>query len=278
MSEIYKSADRETNEKKCNTCHDLEFLKNEVEINNSLTKWIYIESESDFIKRKKILKSKNIFDLTGVTYNSIIPSNSTRTWWMNPRWFVLKKDIWANVISVYINNQTLFLDKKLNLSKWWEINNWGIYVSWWYFEKHQQWEGNESTKLKMSDNIKKYHTDFQLPQVMKETPKKTKDSTPEKVINKNQDEEYTIKKWDKLWNIVKEHYWLEDPRDIANAVNRVAKYNAEKWKTKTFSEDFNPPDGIIWDKIIIWKNIYLPDTLMVLKKEFKKVQNKEIIK
>jgi hypothetical protein len=89
----------------------------------------------------------------------------------------------------------------------------------------------------------------------------------EAIEEDKKDEVYTVKKWDKLWNIVKEKYSLTSNRDIANCVNKLVKYNVENnnaWKL----QDDNTPDGIFGDKIYVDQKILLAEKLTFRKQEF----------
>ncbi len=92
----------------------------------------------------------------------------------------------------------------------------------------------------------------------------------EDTIPKNQ--EYIVKSWDTLWDLVKKNYGLSSNRDIANCVNKLVKFNIENNNSWELSTD-NTPDGIFGDKIFVnqkilfaWELIFR-DQIFTLKKE-----------
>jgi hypothetical protein len=85
--------------------------------------------------------------------------------------------------------------------------------------------------------------------------------------NITEDQEYIVKNWDTLWQIVKMHYWLTSNRDIANCVNKLVKYNIENNNAWKLAED-NTPDGIFWDKIYVWQKILLAKELVFRNQKF----------
>jgi hypothetical protein len=74
-------------------------------------------------------------------------------------------------------------------------------------------------------------------------------------------ETYIVKNWDKLWNIVKTHYKLDDNKQIADKVNKVVAFNVYKWNKLLLDIDNYPVwwDWINWDNIKIWDKIILPN-------------------
>lgn len=70
-------------------------------------------------------------------------------------------------------------------------------------------------------------------------------------LEEQKSNEVTIKKWDNLWKIVKEHYWLSKNTDVANKVKEVIQAQDEsKTKQRLVRTKWN----LLW----VWDKIKLP--------------------
>jgi len=74
------------------------------------------------------------------------------------------------------------------------------------------------------------------------------------------EQEYKIKSWDTLRNIVKRHYWLTSHKQISRFINKIVKHNTNKNNNKYLNIDNKPKgwDFIKWDVLKVGKAIYLP--------------------
>lgn len=70
-------------------------------------------------------------------------------------------------------------------------------------------------------------------------------------LEEQKSNEVIIKKWDNLWNIVKEHYWLSKNTDIANKIKEVIQAQ-EDWRTKQRLVRTK------WNLLWVWDKIKLP--------------------
>ncbi len=82
----------------------------------------------------------------------------------------------------------------------------------------------------------------------------------QKIEKSSSHQEYKIKHWDTLRNIVKKHYWLKNHKQIANYINTVVAYNLQNNHAKYLTIDNVPKwwDFIRWDVLKVNKKIYLP--------------------
>ncbi len=72
---------------------------------------------------------------------------------------------------------------------------------------------------------------------------------------------YTVKKWDTLFKIVRDHYWLTDNTQIAKMVNYVVDSQNDGKMARRLGKDKDPKefrDWIKWDVLRIWDKIKLP--------------------
>lgn len=212
-------------------------------LNDSLDRWIEITSRDQFDNVSIILKENNLFDLTKNTFNSISPN------WES---FVIKKS--NNWINIYWKNNNFisrnFRKYSNNFRLVWFISSWKQFQNLLWDEVYEQSENNLAEKLIQ-----------QIDQIRKESKERLK-SLKNEVI---EDEPYKIQKGDTLWKIVKDRYWLDDNRDIANTINALIRYNKNIKKT-----DVTPPDGIRWDIIIEGKTIKIPHKLKVMRKNYER--------
>lgn len=214
-------------------------------LKKSLDKWIEITSKDQFDKISLLLKENNLIDLSINTFDFLSPD------WES---FVVKKS--NNWVNIYWKNNN-FISRNLrthsnNFRLVWIITSWKQFQSLVWDEVYEQDENNLWERLIS-------HVD----QIRKESQERLQ-KLKEEVV---EDENYIVKKWDTLWKLVKEKYWLTDNRDIANTINSLVRHNANIKKIKT---DIAPPNHIRWDLIIVWKTIILPWELKVLWKTVKK--------
>lgn len=216
-------------------------------INNHLLKWVDINNEREYLRFINVLNKSLGIDLSKLTYQSI------NSW--SP--FAIKKN------TILDNNLTVFsLYSFLNISLNWPFNKlWSIDKNWIFIKD-------------LSRNVN-YNTDRSLDvdTILNDLENKINNLKPNQQVTEQsnqevvEDENYIVKKWDTLWKLVKEKYWLTDNRDIANTINSLVRHNANIKKIKT---DIAPPNHIRWDLIIVWKTIILPWELKVLWKTVKK--------
>lgn len=214
-------------------------------LKDSLDKWIEITSKDQFDKISLLLKENNLIDLSINTFDFLSPD------WES---FVVKKS--NNWVNIYWKNNN-FISRNLrtysnNFRLVWIITSWKQFQSLVWDEVYEQDENNLWERLIS-----------QVDQIRKESQERLQ-KLKEEVV---EDENYIVKKWDTLWKLVKEKYWLTDNRDIANTINSLVRHNANIKKIKT---DIAPPNHIRWDLIIVWKTIILPWELKVLWKTVKK--------
>lgn len=212
-------------------------------LNDSLDRWIEITSRDQFDKVSIIMKENNLFDLTTELYDSISKN------WEN---FVIKKS--NNRLDIYWKNDN-FISR--NFRRYsnpfrliWFIESWKQFQKLLWDEVYIQDENN------LAENLIS-----QINQIRSETISRLKDLKEQVIV----DEDYKIQKGDTLWKIVKERYWLDNNRDIANTINALVRYNKNIKKT-----DVTPPDGIRWDIIIEGKTIKIPHKLKVMWKNYER--------
>lgn len=222
-----------------------------------LEKWFNVTDEESFNSLKKLLKSFNIADLSN--YNEIQKLTSDKLTRNNVK-FTLTFDKNSKKIYVYPPIIWYF---SIPLGS---IENW-IFKKWTHFTKFDFWYNNVS-KIAIND-INDLKNELEKP-VKNTTNKKeeiiipsTKPVIKTSVIPKidkkekvNSEIEYKVVRWDSLWNIVKKHYNLTDNTDIANCINKLVKYNVEKWNPNKLLQDVTK-DKILWDKIYAKKDILL---------------------
>lgn len=251
------------------------FLKEMLE--QSLNTGIYISNADEYSRWVKLLKTNNIADLSNANFTEI------STDWLP---FAIKKvnksDSFIIVMStVYVNKYI-----KTWFPKVWIINNWWNFkkeTSFMerYTDKDNKWIKSDTlVKLEdLSKEIEKNPTKVSsrpAVEYSKEAPRWVKrsltSSTSTKVETRKgkeadiptMDTLYTIQKWDTLWNIAKTFFPHENNRELANIVNRIAKYNEKIQNRKGANEEIPPPDWIKWDKIYVGKVLHIPPQLKVL--------------
>lgn len=236
-------------------------------IHQNLKDGIDVSSKDKFEKWKKLLTEMWGLNLKQVEYDTLKSELNEK--------IILQQVGTDNHLTVFTSIKPFIISNPgLPMSKFWEIRDWvftkKIDKNINYPESKKEDRGNPYS-LKYEEIKKQSKSERRniLPDNERsiEKAKWWKIETPPITTF----EEYTIQKWDTLWNIVKTKYNLSDPRDIANTINALAKYNADKLKkTNLLSDTTIPPDWIIWDKIYYGRKIHIPDEIPVLWKKIEK--------
>lgn len=199
-------------------------------LEKSLIEGVNINFETEFNSLVKLLKDNDIIDLSKIKYNDLN--------WGLP--VAIKKLNNSNksltVFSIYPYHN---LWKNWPFGELWTIENWE-YKKYGFFN----WAAYFGEKYYPAQWINT------IPQNLWECKAEVKPITQEKPTETHTS--YKIQKWDSLWKIVKEQYWLgnntEDNRDIANIIEKLKKDPENKGVIK---------DDETW-KIFVWDPLNLP--------------------
>lgn len=152
-----------------------------------------------------------------------------------------------NIFKIYNNpNSTQSYSKWPILSEIAEIENWkfietGTLTSLLIREKDSKTDNvSVPADIWVCNNIKKEESEKPIPVKQKKAPE-----TPTEY------KDYKIRKWDFLWKIIKEEYWLSDnSEDIRCIWNIIEKIKKDPKNTGVIK-------GETW-KIFVWDTLYLP--------------------
>lgn len=222
-------------------------------IENSLKNGILIKNEWEYNTWKKILQKNNIFDLSKISF---IEFNQWKS-------FVIQKEIDSQILSFFPEHED---NKDLDSSLWW--GKWGEIKNWWNFEKYslgqlvtnapvftQRYPISSLTTKNIPEN---FCEETPIPPEEPQTSEPLRDPTTPLEPEVPQDREYSVKKWDHLWKIIRREYEVTNNTDVANIANKIIEVNP-------FLNN-NPNKILPWQKIILPREITIREKIFTYKK------------